>query len=156
MTFEFLSIFHDFSMTFQENLFFQDFQWFSMTVGTLENYPNTWCWATPPQTTCANKPQHWTQLHRRVYAFIWHTRTHHRQQTRQVFPNHVIPEDLTHGCDVPGTCVDVAVSFVACSVNTDKAVMVRGWQEPSVVQEFAQNHVCWKHFNFKKCWVTKK
>jgi len=35
MTLEFLSIFQDFSMTFPENLFFQDFQWFSMTVGTL-------------------------------------------------------------------------------------------------------------------------
>ena len=33
--FPWLSNFYQFSMTFQENLFFQDFQWFSMTVGTL-------------------------------------------------------------------------------------------------------------------------
>ena len=33
--FPWLSNFYQFSMTFQDNLFFQDFQWFSMTVGTL-------------------------------------------------------------------------------------------------------------------------
>jgi len=35
LIFPWLSNFYQFSMTFQENLFFQDFQWFSMTVGTL-------------------------------------------------------------------------------------------------------------------------
>ena len=35
LIFSWLSNFYQFSMTFQKNLFFQDFQWFSMTMGTL-------------------------------------------------------------------------------------------------------------------------